>query len=152
MSTQGPTVAQLRADLAAQLDAAPEGITAAMLRQMIIFLDDYTEQQTPQQPAAPTIRERLNEAGRIRRAWKGIEPELPALFDEAEATGRCGPESIAGIVGVTPSYVYRKLREQRAADTSGHDWHHPTPSAGLRCRRCDLAHKNWSGEDCPTAE
>ncbi|MFJ2909372.1 hypothetical protein ACIO8F_08040 [Streptomyces sp. NPDC087228] len=35
--------------------------------------------------------------------------------------------------------------------TGGHDWHHPTPLAGLVCRRCDLAHKNWAGEACPTA-
>ncbi|MHC3474653.1 hypothetical protein ACYF6T_38990 [Streptomyces sp. 7R007] len=29
-----------------------------------------------------------------------------------------------------------------------HDWHHPTPLSGLVCRRCDLAHKFWSGEVC----
>ncbi|MFD3902988.1 hypothetical protein HXS80_20580 [Streptomyces sp. CB04723] len=33
--------------------------------------------------------------------------------------------------------------------TGGHDWYHPTPLAGLVCRRCDLAHKNWSGDSCP---
>lgn len=30
-----------------------------------------------------------------------------------------------------------------------HDWHHATPDAGLTCRRCSLAHKFWSGGDCP---
>lgn len=30
-----------------------------------------------------------------------------------------------------------------------HDWHHPTPDAGLVCRRCKLAHKFWSGDPCP---
>jgi hypothetical protein len=75
-----------------------------------------------QSEPAPTVRDRLNDAGRKRRAWKAIEPELPALFAEASTNGLgngrgLGPESIAGIVGVTPSYVYRKLREHRAAET-----------------------------------
>jgi hypothetical protein len=64
--------------------------------------------------APPTIRERLNEAGTVRRAWKALEPELPALFAEADATGRFGAEGIAVIVGVSTSYVYRCLREHRA--------------------------------------
>lgn len=70
---------------------------------------------------APTVRDRLNDAGMKRRAWKAIEPELPALFAEAYTNGLgnghgYGPESIARIVGVTPSYVYRKLREHRDAE------------------------------------
>jgi hypothetical protein len=32
-----------------------------------------------------------------------------------------------------------------------HDWHHHTPSSGLTCRACDLAHKFWTGEPCPHA-
>ncbi|UIX33560.1 hypothetical protein [Streptomyces sp. GQFP] len=112
MSPHAPTVAELRADLAADLEKAPPGIGADMLRQFVAVLDDYMQQCAPQQPASPTIRERLNEAGRKRRAWKAFEHELPALFAEANATGRYGAESIAGIVGVSPSYVYRKLREQ----------------------------------------
>lgn len=61
----------------------------------------------------PTVRDRLNEAGRLRRAWKALEPDLPALFAEAVATRKFGADSIAGIVGVSPSYVYRCLRENR---------------------------------------
>jgi hypothetical protein len=84
---------------------------------VLALAQQYEREQAAARRAAappPSIRERLNEAGTIRRAWKVLEPELPALFAEAEATGRCGAESIAGIVGVTPSYVYRKLREHRA--------------------------------------
>lgn len=33
-----------------------------------------------------------------------------------------------------------------------HDWHQPTPLSGLVCRRCELAHKFWSGEACVAAE
>jgi hypothetical protein len=32
-----------------------------------------------------------------------------------------------------------------------HDWHHHTPSSGLTCRACDLAHKFWTGGSCPLA-
>jgi hypothetical protein len=84
----------------------------------LALAEEYQRQMAAarRKAAPPTIRERLNEAGTVRRAWKALEPELPALFAEAEATGRCGAESIARIVGVTPSYVYRRLREHRAAE------------------------------------
>ena len=49
---------------------------------------------------------------------------------------------------------YRNRRNSDAQDETagGHVWYHPKPSAGLRCRRCDLPHKDWSGEPCPDAK
>lgn len=104
----------------------------------------------------------LAEAGTIRRAAKALELGMPGIICRARAAGMA-PNEIARQLGATGSYVRRILREnidlliaetkahnaQDNDDTSGHDWHHPTPSAGLVCRRCNLAHKNWSGDDCP---
>lgn len=42
--------------------------------------------------------------------------------------------------------VERTGADADPADT--HDWHNPT-EYGLRCRRCDLSHKLWSGAPCP---
>lgn len=37
---------------------------------------------------------------------------------------------------------------EHADPVDNHDWHNPT-GYGLRCRRCDLSHKLWSGQPCP---
>lgn len=85
----------------------------------------------------------------LRTAADAAAEVSPRLMVEHADRGM-KPNRIADELAVSPSYVYRVLREQRAAEQAGgHEWHHPTPSAGLRCRRCDLAHKHWSGEDCP---
>ncbi|MYR46613.1 hypothetical protein [Streptomyces sp. SID5910] len=97
-----------------------------------------------------------SEVRALRLAAEAAAAITPRLI-QADADAGVRAADTADDLGVTESYVYRVLREHRAAqaeadDASGHDWHHPTPSAGLRCRRCNLAHKNWSGEDCPAAE
>ncbi|MFF3273393.1 hypothetical protein ACFYWU_21085 [Streptomyces chrestomyceticus] len=53
----------------------------------------------------------LTEAGRIRRAYKITEAALPRLVLEAAADGLDAP-AIARGLAVTPSYVYRILRER----------------------------------------
>ncbi|MEV5597247.1 hypothetical protein [Streptomyces sp. NPDC052496] len=53
----------------------------------------------------------LTEAGRIRRAYKVAEAALPRLVLEAAADGLEAP-AIARDLAVTPSYVYRILRER----------------------------------------
>ncbi|OKH97634.1 hypothetical protein A6A06_31050 [Streptomyces sp. CB02923] len=53
----------------------------------------------------------LTEAGRIRRAYKITEAALPRLVLEAAADGLEAP-AIARDLAVTPSYVYRILRER----------------------------------------
>ncbi|MEU7186535.1 hypothetical protein [Streptomyces sp. NPDC045369] len=53
----------------------------------------------------------LTEAGRIRRAYKITEAALPRLALEAAADGLDAPV-IARDLAVTPSYVYRILRER----------------------------------------
>ncbi|KAA6221513.1 hypothetical protein CP973_05575 [Streptomyces albofaciens JCM 4342] len=53
----------------------------------------------------------LTEAGRIRRAYKVTEAALPRLVLEAAADGLDAP-AIARDLAVTPSYVYRILRER----------------------------------------
>ncbi|MFH8403768.1 hypothetical protein ACH4FX_03200 [Streptomyces sp. NPDC018019] len=53
----------------------------------------------------------LAEAGRIRRAYKAAEAALPRLVLEAAADGLEAP-AIARDLAVTPSYVYRILRER----------------------------------------
>ncbi|MGC5343661.1 hypothetical protein [Streptomyces sp. DT171] len=118
----------------------------------------------------------LAEAGTIRRAAKAVKLGTTGIICRARAEGYT-PTEIARELGATPSYVRRILRENRTtlaeavarlneagrkfgetvaktaaaveAATGGHDWHHPTPTAGLVCRRCELAHKQWSGEACP---
>ncbi|MFH9423841.1 hypothetical protein [Streptomyces sp. NPDC017529] len=53
----------------------------------------------------------LAEAGRIRRAYKITEAALPRLVLEAAEDGR-DASAIARDLAVTPSYVYRILRER----------------------------------------
>ncbi|GAA5056374.1 helix-turn-helix domain-containing protein [Streptomyces similanensis] len=93
-------------------------------------------------------------------AAAAITPRL--ILADAEAGARVA--DTADDLGVSERYVYRVLREQRAAQqqdepawcdrktSGGHDWHRKTPSAGMRCRLCDLPFKDWSGEDCPDAQ
>ncbi|MFF8095701.1 hypothetical protein [Streptomyces sp. NPDC016675] len=139
-------------------EAAEKQITDALIDQLLTTAEQLKTTREVMRKGEDSLDRRLQRAGLVRRQWKQTEEALPALMAEARNAGYT-VEGIAYTLGLTESYVYRVLREQRAAqaeadddDTSGHDWHHPTPSAGLRCRHCGLAHKNWSGEDCPAAE
>ncbi|MGW1770653.1 helix-turn-helix domain-containing protein [Streptomyces sp. NPDC002104] len=74
-------------------------------------LREYDVRKAAEQAAAESLDHRLLRAASARLIWKAIEPTLPALMTEASADGWT-PDRIADAFGVTPSYVYRKLREQ----------------------------------------
>jgi AraC-like DNA-binding protein len=85
--------------------------------QVLALAQRYAAEQAAEQRRTLSVDERLAEAGRIRAAWKAVEAELPALIAEAEATGGSlglglRVNNIADRLGVTESYVYRKLRER----------------------------------------
>jgi hypothetical protein len=64
----------------------------------------------------------------------------------------CGPNEACGDPCVpAPEEPPLTPEEEEQAPPDTHDWHHATPEAGLTCKACGLAHKNWSGEDCPEA-
>ncbi|MEV7814274.1 hypothetical protein AB0P05_26645 [Streptomyces flaveolus] len=81
--------------------------------------------------------------------WKPREdkPQCPPACAEGHTySGSClhradGPEEPP----LTPE-------EEEQAPPDEHDWHHATPSAGLTCTRCGLAHKNWDGSECPAMQ
>jgi hypothetical protein len=60
-------------------------------------------------------------------------------------------ECVINDPAATPDEVAAADHLLRTAEETGmqHDWHHPAPGSGPVCRRCDLAHKCWSGEGCP---
>ena len=58
---------------------------------------------------------RLHQAAKARRAWKRIDAEIPQIIADACSVDMWGPQDAALCLGVTESYVYRKLREHRAA-------------------------------------
>lgn len=62
-----------------------------------------------------SLYRRLQRAGYVRRLWKQTEATLPALIAEAHAADRPVAD-IADDLAVSESYVYRVLREQRAAE------------------------------------
>lgn len=87
--------------------------------QVLALARRYDAERAAERRRALTVDERLAEAGRIRAEWKAVEAELPDLIAEAEATGGSlgsglRVNNIADRLGVTESYVYRKLREARA--------------------------------------
>ncbi|MER8086600.1 hypothetical protein ABTZ57_16055 [Streptomyces sp. NPDC094048] len=131
--TAGPTVAELRAEIEAQLSHADSPMQAGMLRSIVEFLDDYTHELTsaayahvsrtsdtpaPKQQAADArawaaARQRLAAAAAARRAWKEFEPQLPQIIADAAWAGR-KPRDIARDIDATESYVYRVIRETAA--------------------------------------
>ncbi|MGW1151986.1 hypothetical protein ACWD45_11995 [Streptomyces rubiginosohelvolus] len=81
----------------------------------------------------------------VERVSEDLKAEFVRIGQEQKAERRRVAEEI-GTHADPEDY-----EDDEDDDTSGHDWHHPTPLAGLVCRRCDLAHKNWAGENCPAA-
>ncbi|MFG3509676.1 hypothetical protein ACGF5F_29710 [Streptomyces sp. NPDC047821] len=45
-----------------------------------------------------------------------------------------------------------RYQVQEPEESGGHVWEHLTPESGLRCLRCTLAHKDWSGDECPAKQ
>lgn len=75
-------------------------------------------------------------------------PCHPWPQDTDFTVGRCvacdGPYCLCGRV-----FLHCPFAETNGS--GGHNWQHPTPSSGLVCTFCQLAHKNWSGESCGAA-
>lgn len=55
---------------------------------------------------------RLWQAARARTEWKRYEAKMPEII--ADISAETNPQFVASALGVTDSYVYRKLREHRA--------------------------------------
>ncbi|MEU1082325.1 hypothetical protein ABZ368_19250 [Streptomyces sp. NPDC005908] len=116
--------------------------------------------------AAATMREvraeglTFADAVRIREAAAVLEIALPRILTYERDVEDRSVKDMARALDVTESYVHRLIRQHRAAEaapsvgeyglstTGGHEWHRETPTAGRRCRRCDLPHSQWSGERC----
>lgn len=111
MPTSEPTLAEFRAHLESLIAAQEPSLAADFLGHLAQFIDDYRREHAPTAGALP-IEARLDAAGRTRAAWKETEPTIPGLIAEADAAGMDGVE-IARRLGVTPSYVHRKIRQAR---------------------------------------
>ncbi|MFE1070982.1 hypothetical protein ACFW5W_07100 [Streptomyces sp. NPDC058783] len=135
-----------------------DSVTEHVLDQLLKLAETVKITREVTRKDADSLFFRMQKAGYIRREWKQAEEALPDLMAEARKDGWT-VEAIAESLDVTVSYVYRVLRDlKRNAEnageyvlstTGGHEWHRETPAAGRRCRRCDLAHSQWSGERCP---
>lgn len=93
-------------------------------RQVVELTQAYTTARAARR-ANECVSDRLMEAGAVRRTWLRVEPQLPALMAEAHNAHGLDVPHIAMLLGVTPSYVYRRLREH--AERSGADAATPPP-------------------------
>ncbi|MFJ9869072.1 hypothetical protein [Streptomyces sp. NPDC101165] len=91
----------------------PSNAEQRLAEQMREALREYDVRKAAEQAAAESLDHRLLRAASARLIWKAVEPTLPGLMAEASAAGWT-PDRIADAFGVTPTYVYRKLREDRA--------------------------------------
>ncbi|MEV6536798.1 helix-turn-helix domain-containing protein [Streptomyces sp. NPDC051639] len=74
----------------------------------------FERSQTVLREDAKTTEGRMMAAGMARRAWKRVEDTLPELIAEAHRDPGWTAEHIAGVLGVSESYVYRILRKRSA--------------------------------------
>lgn len=90
----------------------PEPILTAQefADQIIATAREFSETQAKQRSVANDLDTRLIQIGRQRREWKAAEQGIPALIFQAQAEGY-EPSRTAVLLGVSPSYVRRILRE-----------------------------------------
>ncbi|MCX4483667.1 hypothetical protein OG890_06880 [Streptomyces anulatus] len=90
----------------------PEPVLTAQefANQIIAIAREFSEAQAKQRSVANDLDTRLIQIGRQRREWKTAEQGIPALIFEAQAEGY-EPSRTAVLLGVSPSYVRRILRE-----------------------------------------
>ncbi|WP_043667617.1 hypothetical protein [Streptomyces xylophagus] len=91
-------------------EAADEREREAAERAALVH--DVAAQYDPARTAADVT---LAEAGRIRRAYKLVEEATPRLIIEANERDDMGATEIASILGCSPSYASRILRERKPA-------------------------------------
>ncbi|MFJ7337864.1 hypothetical protein ACIQUU_32025 [Streptomyces sp. NPDC101116] len=85
-------------------------VTDHVLDELIKLADKIKATREVTTTHAESLHSRMETAGYIRRQWKQVEETLPALMAEARRD-QWSVEAIANQLGVTESYVYRRLRE-----------------------------------------
>ncbi|MFJ9538762.1 hypothetical protein ACIRPX_16025 [Streptomyces sp. NPDC101225] len=85
-------------------------VTDHVLDELIKLAEQIKATREITDTQAASLYSRMETAGHIRRQWKQVEETLPALMAEARKD-QWSVESIASTLGVTDSYVYRRLRE-----------------------------------------
>ncbi|WP_032790858.1 MULTISPECIES: hypothetical protein [Streptomyces] len=90
----------------------PEPVLTAQefANQIIAIARGFSETQAKQRSVANDLDTRLIQIGRQSREWKTAEQGIPALIFQAQAEGY-EPSRTAVLLGVSPSYVRRILRE-----------------------------------------
>jgi len=96
-------------------ELAEKKLTEGFIDQFLKLAEQLKATREVMRKDADSLQRRLAHAGLVRRAWKEVEESLPALIVEARADGY-SVDGIAYTLGVTDSYVYRKVRDQQAAD------------------------------------
>ncbi|MFF7146060.1 MULTISPECIES: helix-turn-helix domain-containing protein [Streptomyces] len=92
-------------------------LTAEAFAERVIEMARQFEQtQAAQREDAKTVEARMIAAGLARRKWKRVEETLPKLITEAHRDPGWTAEHIAGVLGVSESYVYRLLRKHTAEE------------------------------------
>lgn len=85
-------------------------VTDHVLNELIKLADQIKATREVTSTHAESLHARMETVGYIRRQWKQVEETLPTLMAEARAD-QWTVEAIAKQLGVTESYVYRRLRE-----------------------------------------
>jgi DNA invertase Pin-like site-specific DNA recombinase len=91
-------------------EAADEREREAAERAALVH--DVAAQYDPARTAADVT---LAEAGRVRRAYKLVENATPRLIIEANERDDVGATEIASVLGCSPSYASRIIREHKSA-------------------------------------
>lgn len=73
-----------------------------------------------------------------------IGPTMLIGLQDADLYGPGGTERIQDWI----DWISTAVADAVEPPGIDHDWHHTTPSAGLSCRRCELPHAQWSGQQC----
>ncbi|MGC0427627.1 hypothetical protein RKD32_003982 [Streptomyces sp. SAI-195] len=98
-----------------------DSVTEHVLDQLLKLAETVKITREVTRKDADSLFFRMQKAGYIRREWKQAEEALPALMAEARKDGWT-VEAIAETLDVTVSYVYRVLREHRAAQADVTAW------------------------------
>ncbi|MEV6667560.1 helix-turn-helix domain-containing protein [Streptomyces nigra] len=91
-------------------DHLRDHVTDHVLDEVIKLAEKIQATREITDAGAESLAARIETAGYIRRQWKQVEETLPSLMAEARKDG-WSAEAIAEQLGVTESYVYRRLRE-----------------------------------------
>lgn len=96
------------------VEQVEEKATEHYIEELLALAEKIKNVRAAVREDAGSINRRMAMAGYVRYQWKQTEEGLPALMAEARQSG-WSVELIAETLQVTESYVYRRLREQPAA-------------------------------------